>query len=114
MKERITGQGFTYINIITDVTSKKPTRDTILNEFKKTYRAEPGSIEALAYDAGQIVSSVVLTKADIQNRDDFLGELQKIKDFPGVAGAISFEDGHFTKRLVYLTVHNGKIEEIAF
>ena len=34
MKERITSQGFTDINIITDVTSKKPTRDTILNEFK--------------------------------------------------------------------------------
>lgn len=34
LKERIIGQGFTDINIITDITSKKPTRNIILNGFK--------------------------------------------------------------------------------
>ena len=34
IKERITSEGFTNINILTDLTSKKPTRDNILNEFK--------------------------------------------------------------------------------
>ena len=34
IRERITSEGFTNINILTDVTSKKPSRDNILNEFK--------------------------------------------------------------------------------
>ena len=34
IKDRISGQGFTNINMITDITSKKPTRNTILDEFK--------------------------------------------------------------------------------
>lgn len=34
IKERITKEGFSNINIITDLTSKKPTRSNILDEFK--------------------------------------------------------------------------------
>jgi hypothetical protein len=34
IKERITSEGFTNINILTDITVKKPTRDNILNEFR--------------------------------------------------------------------------------
>lgn len=34
IKERISTKGFTSINTITDLTTKKPTRDTILSEFK--------------------------------------------------------------------------------
>ena len=34
IKERITANGFTNINTITDLTNKKPTRDNILLEFK--------------------------------------------------------------------------------
>ena len=34
IKERITNQGFTSVNTITDLTTKKPTRNNILTEFK--------------------------------------------------------------------------------
>jgi hypothetical protein len=34
IKERISANGFTSINTITDLTTKKPTRDNILNDFK--------------------------------------------------------------------------------
>ena len=34
IKERISTKGFTSINTITDLTTKKPTRDNILREFK--------------------------------------------------------------------------------
>ena len=34
IKERISSNGFTSINTITDLTTKKPTRDNILNDFK--------------------------------------------------------------------------------
>jgi len=34
IKERISSKGFTSINTITDLTTKKPTRDNILSEFK--------------------------------------------------------------------------------
>ena len=34
IKERITTKGFTNINVITDLTTKKPTKSTILTEFK--------------------------------------------------------------------------------
>jgi len=34
IKERITSEGFTNINILTDITVKKATRDNILNEFR--------------------------------------------------------------------------------
>jgi hypothetical protein len=35
VKERITNQGFTCVNTITDLTTKKPTKSNILTEFKK-------------------------------------------------------------------------------
>ena len=34
IKERISSKGFTSINTITDLTTKKPTRDNIISEFK--------------------------------------------------------------------------------
>jgi hypothetical protein len=37
IKERISANGFTSINTITDLTTKKPTRDNILSEFKNLF-----------------------------------------------------------------------------
>ena len=37
IKERISTKGFTSINTITDLTTKKPTRDNILSEFKSYF-----------------------------------------------------------------------------
>jgi hypothetical protein len=50
IKERITSNGFNNITVMTDLTSKKATRDNILNEFKKLLvNSQEGDLLFLSY-----------------------------------------------------------------
>lgn len=50
VKERITNQGFTDITVLTDLTTKKPTRNNILEEFKNLLiNSKEGDLLFLSY-----------------------------------------------------------------
>ena len=68
-------------------------------------------MEAIAYDAANIVASIM--RGGASSRGEIRDRLRGLREFPGVMGKITYEDGRLTKRLAILTVKGGKIEEIA-
>jgi len=80
--------------------------------FYNTFNHSPEIIEAHAYDATDILISL-LSQPNIETRSDLQKALSNIKDFPGVTGSISFsETGEAEKPLFILTVENEKIIQI--
>ncbi|MEW6057370.1 MAG: penicillin-binding protein activator [Bdellovibrionota bacterium] len=92
--------------------SNLPSSKKFIEDYRQTFNSEPGLIEAMSYDAGHVVAS--LLKSDVRSRSEMKDRISRLRDFPGVTGKISYQSGHLTKRLVFLTVKNGRIEEIAF
>jgi ABC-type branched-subunit amino acid transport system substrate-binding protein len=92
--------------------STKPSVQDFVTRFQDTYGYAPSSIEAMAFDAGNMVVHVLLAQG-ASSRSSVRDKLASLQNFPGITGAISFIDGKLTKRLAVLTVRGGKIEEIA-
>lgn len=84
-----------------------------IQEYRETFNADPTLVEALAFDAANILASL-LRDGKASSRRDLRDRIAALRDFPGVTGRISYQDGRLTKRLSFLTVKNGKIEEVAF
>lgn len=93
--------------------SQAPTSRRFIEEYHATFNTEPGLVEAMSYDAAHVLASL-LRQGELHNRDEMRDRIVALRDFPGVSGRISYREGRLTKRLVLLTVHSGKIEEIAF
>ena len=93
--------------------SQSASSKKFIEEYHAVYGFDPTLVEAMAYDAGHILSSL-MKSSDVASRSDMRDRITGLKDFPGVTGNISYRDGRLTKRLSLLTVKSGKIEEIAF
>lgn len=93
--------------------SQNPSSKKFIEEYRATFNQEPSLVEALAYDAGHVLFSL-MRNGDISSRTDLRDRIMNLKDFPGITGKISYRDGRLTKQLNLLTVKGGKIEEIAF
>lgn len=93
--------------------SKNPASKKFIEDYRRTFGSEPGLIDALAYDAGNIIGTI-LANDQANTRPKLKDRITAIKDFPGVTGKISFDSGRLTKQLNVLTVKNGKIVEVAF
>ena len=84
-----------------------------IQEYRETFNADPTLVEALAFDAANILASL-LRDGKGSSRRNLRDRIMALRDFPGVTGKISYQEGRLTKRLSFLTVKNGKIEEVAF
>lgn len=93
--------------------SESPSTRKFIEEYRSVYNADPSLVEAMAYDAANILASL-MHNGDIGSRSDLKDRIMSLKDFPGVTGKISYRDGRLTKSLTFLSVKNGKIGEIAF
>lgn len=72
IKERISEQGFTDINIITDLTSKKPTRNTILDEFKNFLsNSQPGDLLFFCF-SGHGSNTIDRNGDELDGRDELI------------------------------------------
>lgn len=72
IKERISKQGFTDINIITDLTSKKPTRNTILDEFKNfLINSQTGDLLFFLY-SGHGSNTIDRNGDEVDGRDELI------------------------------------------
>ncbi|MBI3755706.1 MAG: ABC transporter substrate-binding protein [Deltaproteobacteria bacterium] len=82
-----------------------------VNNFKSLYNAEPGIIEAQAYDAVKMMMEAI-AKGNT-GKEDIRASLANLKDFPGATGNIAFDSNReAVKNLFMLEVKNGKIMEI--
>ena len=76
--------------------------------WRSRFKSDPDTFAALAYDATKLVLAGMRSGAT--SRDSLQNYLQKVKNFPGVTGNISFDDKNDAARAVYmLVVRDGKI-----
>lgn len=90
--------------------SLRPQTLDFVTRFKEVYGAEPGVIEAEAYDATMmLIASMTGAGAD---RATVNARLRALKDFKGATGDLSFSgSGEVKRRLFLLTVKGGRIIE---
>jgi branched-chain amino acid transport system substrate-binding protein len=75
--------------------------------FKSTYSRDPGAVEALAFDAANMIE--VGLSQGLSKRSEIRDYLKGINQFPGVTGKITYQNGTFSRTALILTVKNGKI-----
>ncbi|MBO8159291.1 MAG: penicillin-binding protein activator [Thermosyntropha sp.] len=76
-------------------------------KFKEKYGVEPDTYAALAYDSAKMILEGIKTNG--ATREGVYKYLREVKDFPGVAGPITFDSrGENNRSIIILTVKNGK------
>lgn len=93
--------------------STNPYSRKFIEEYQALYGTEPTSLEATSYDAARMISAVI-ERSKPQSHDEMQDRLNEVRDFPGISGNISFDNGSLIKSLRLLTIKGGKIQEIAF
>ncbi len=93
--------------------SFRPEVRDFIDRFYVACGREPGNIEALAYDAAEIMINL-LTGDNMEIRDDLRCRLSRIQqDYPGITGTTSFSGtGEAEKPLLILTVMDGEVVQI--
>jgi len=86
---------------------KYPGTEEFVTSFKEKYNKEPDTYAALAYDSAKLVLEAISENG--ANRAEIKKYLENVKDFPGVAGPISFVNNDVKRGIVILTVKDGKI-----
>lgn len=84
-----------------------PGTKEFVEAFRAKYNKEPDNYAALAYNSAKLILEGM--KQNGATREGITKYLQEIKDFPGVAGPISFENNDVTRNILILEVKNGKI-----
>jgi branched-chain amino acid transport system substrate-binding protein len=83
-----------------------------VEEFRKAYQRDPGTIEAIGYDGAKLLKEILLSKpifSPLQLKE----EICRVQNFQGVSGLKGFgEDGKAIRILYILRVINGKIEQV--
>lgn len=82
-----------------------------LEDYRATFNQEPSSLEALAYDAAKILTSLLDTSSNGLTRTEIKDRLTQIREFPGATGRITYKNGQFTRELKVLTVKGGLIKD---
>ncbi len=93
--------------------AKDPSTQKFIQDFQTLYGEAPTSMEALAYDAARVLESVLPPGRSGLKRGDVRDLLAGVKNFPGVTGRITAQNGLFSRDLKILTIKAGKIEEIS-
>lgn len=75
--------------------------------FKKAYNKEPDTYAALAYDSARIILGAIEKYGVKVTREEIAGFIRDSKDFPGVAGPITFVNNDVTRNVIVITVKDG-------
>lgn len=87
---------------------KYPGTEEFVQAFTAKYNKEPDTYAALAYDSAKLILEAISKQG--ASREEIKKYLSGVKDFPGVAGPISFDSKNdVTRGIIILTVQNGKI-----
>ncbi len=95
--------------------SKRPETAEFVRLFKETYGAEPGALEAHAYDGARMLIAAMQEASSSEgygNRRAVKDALAAVKGFRGATGDISFVNGEARKKLFVLTIKGGRIVEV--
>jgi len=84
-----------------------PGTKEFVDAFKAKYDKEPDTYAALAYDSAKLILEAM--EQNGADREEIKKYLDSVKDFPGVAGPISFENNDVKRGIIILTVKDGQI-----
>lgn len=84
-----------------------PGTKEFVESFRAKYNKEPDNYTALAYDSAKLILQGM--KENGATREGITKYLNEVKDFPGVAGPISFVDNDVTRNILILEVKGGEI-----
>ncbi|HEX9756624.1 MAG TPA: penicillin-binding protein activator [Nitrospiria bacterium] len=88
-----------------------PRTGDFVNRYRSRFQEDPDVFAALAFDCGRMILQAIQNGAD--SGSSLRYALEKMQDFPGVTGLTTAgPDGEMKKKLVFLTVTNGKITQI--
>lgn len=83
------------------------------SRYRKKYKEDPYLLAAQAYDAADIILSIIRDGAT--SSDEIRYKLAFLKDFPGVCGLTGMDaDGDSIREPVFITVFNGRFVELEF
>lgn len=100
--EGIRFNGFFYRDM------KENGSENFIRSFRNRYHQEPDSYTALAYDSAQLLIEAI--RKNGASREGIYEYLEKVNDFPGVTGNITFDKNHDVKsKIMILTIKDGKI-----
>ncbi len=86
--------------------SKFPSTKRFVVQFENAFGRQPTSLEAMAYDASLTLEHALLTLQGSASRAEIRDRLASLKNFPGIGGKISFEEGRLLRPLKLITVQN--------
>ncbi|KNF07473.1 ABC transporter branched-chain amino acid-binding protein LivK [Gottschalkia purinilytica] len=84
-----------------------PGTKEFVKAFREKYNKDPDTYGALAYDSAKLILEGL--KKNGVSRDGIKKYLEEVKDFPGVAGPVSFKNNAASRNIIILTVKDGKI-----
>ena len=91
-------------------TNPSPSSEHFVKEFRKTYSREPGTLEALSYEAAELVREILRAKS-VSSPIQLKEEIHRVQNFQGACGLKAFnEDGKMIRTLSILRVNKGQIE----
>lgn len=79
-----------------------------VQSYRDAYGKDPDTYAALAYDSAKMILEGMKTEG--ATREGILKYLREVKEFPGIAGPVSFdENGAASRNVVVLVIRDGKI-----
>jgi len=84
-----------------------PAVRNFIDNFYVAYGREPDNLEALTYDAASIMASII-SKKNVEIRDDLKDSLFKLKDYPGITGKTSFAKTGDAEKSLFVLMVKGK------
>jgi len=93
--------------------SQTPVVREFVDKYKATFGDDPSEMEALAYDAARVLDWTLTGLGASADRTSVRARLAETRNFPGVTGRITYQDGSFDRALKVLTVSKGHIIEMS-
>ncbi|MDO9514789.1 MAG: penicillin-binding protein activator [Syntrophales bacterium] len=81
--------------------STSPEVRSFINRFYVAWGREPGNVEALAYDATDIMVKLI-AGGDIEIQEDLRDGISRIENYPGITGTTSFSKGRDAQKLLHI------------
>jgi branched-chain amino acid transport system substrate-binding protein len=83
-----------------------------VQEYRRTYKGDPGLLEAYGFDAARMVRDIIEKQAP-RSRGAFREAMATLKDFDGATGKTSFDEKREAQKpLFFLSVDSKGITEL--
>jgi len=95
-------------------TSEDPAVRQFVERYRATFGKTAGLIDALGFDAAQILYSALNIAGDsVSNRNEVADKIMALQKYQGVTGTFIFKDDHLERGLKLIAIRSGQFAEIS-